>query len=204
MGINRKNLLLEPVTGIYKDKGSKFLAYAFQVQKETEIADYLTQLKKEHKTARHWCYAWRLGENAESQRISDDGEPAGSAGRPIANVIDQYDLSNILLVVVRYFGGVLLGQRGLIDAYGGAALDALSQAKIGPMPLDRQLQITFPYTLTSEVQKIINETGLKPIQSLYQDQTVEMHFSADIAVIESAKTAFQQLYELTITEKDEH
>lgn len=202
MGLVRKKILLEPCTGIYKDKGSKFIAFAFQVHNETQIAAHLNQLKKEHKGARHWCYAWRLGESGEFQRANDDGEPAGSAGRPIAQVIDQYELSNILVVVVRYFGGILLGQRGLIDAYSGATQSALSTALLGPMPVIREIEISFPYQLTADVQRILNESTLKPTLSHYHEHSIEMHFSADINLIESAKTAFTGLFGLEIHEKD--
>src|SRR5690606_22244310 len=123
----RKNILIRPETAIYKDKGSKFLAYAWPVKSEEEIRLHIDLLKKEHFGARHWCYAWRLGEEGGSYRANDDGEPAGSAGRPILTVIDAMDLSDILVVVVRYFGGTLLGVRGLINAYGGAAELALAQ-----------------------------------------------------------------------------
>src|SRR5690606_15069649 len=98
------------------------LAFCYPITSDNEVDGYIQQLKKDHNAARHWCYAWRLGELGETYRINDDGEPAGSAGRPILAVIDKYSLTNVLIVVVRYFGGTLLGVRGLIDAYEGAAL----------------------------------------------------------------------------------
>ena len=116
--------------GIYKDRGSKFLAFAFPVYQEDEIKDILAELRKEYHDARHHCYAYRLGASKEIYRVNDDGEPSSSAGKPIFGQIQSNDLSNILIVVVRYFGGTLLGVGGLINAYRSAAADALINASI--------------------------------------------------------------------------
>ncbi len=112
-------------TGLYKDKGSKFIAHAFPVSSEAEIAELLQRLRKDYHDARHHCFAWALGFNRDFFKINDDGEPSGTAGKPIYGQILSHNLTNVLIVVVRYFGGTKLGIRGLINAYKGAAIDAI-------------------------------------------------------------------------------
>ena len=119
-----------PSKGIYKEKGSKFLAFAFSLSSEEKIKEQIGLLQKEYHDARHHCYAWRLGASMDRYRVNDDGEPSGSAGNPIFGQIQAHDLTNILVVVVRYFGGTLLGVGGLIRAYRSAASVALEQARI--------------------------------------------------------------------------
>ncbi|MDP2112754.1 MAG: YigZ family protein, partial [Bacteroidota bacterium] len=120
----------KPSEGLFKDKGSKFISFAFPVNSEDEIKDIVQSIKKEHHSARHHCYAWRLGADHLHFRANDDGEPSSTAGKPILGQIQSFDLTNILIVVVRYFGGTLLGVSGLINAYRSAALDAINQAEI--------------------------------------------------------------------------
>src|SRR5665648_601830 len=115
-----------PCEGLYKEKGSKFIAYAFPVSDEQQIKEITARLKKEHHSARHHCFAWRLGSDHQLFRLNDDGEPSGTAGRPIFGQIQQHELTDILVVVVRYFGGILLGTSGLTNAYKHAALDVLT------------------------------------------------------------------------------
>lgn len=196
----RKNILIHAKTAIYKDKGSKFLAYAWQVKNEDDIRNFLDQLKKEHFSARHWCYAWRLGETGETYRSNDDGEPAGSAGRPILATIDALGLSDVLVVVVRYFGGTLLGVRGLINAYGGAAELALSNAEIAPMPIPRVLDVSMGFEQLAEVQKVVNEIHLKPATVNYGNSIVKMHFEADIDRIKQLTSRLRSIYGLDLTE----
>jgi len=197
----RKNILLRPETAIYKEKGSKFLAYAWPVEKEEDIRNYLDQLKKEHYGARHWCYAWRLGETGELYRFNDDGEPAGSAGRPILMAIDALELSAVLVVVVRYFGGTLLGVRGLINAYGGAAELALAHAALQPMPVPRAIRINLGFEQLAEVQKVVNELQLKPISVDYDQTIVKMQFEADIDRINKLTERLQRIYGVVLTDK---
>ena len=122
--------IAEPATGLFTDRGSKFLAYAWPVQEEEHIKEHLESLRKEHFKARHHCYAWRLGIDKQLFRANDDGEPGGTAGRPILGQIDSFGLTDVLVVVVRYFGGTLLGTSGLINAYRSAAALALQEAKV--------------------------------------------------------------------------
>lgn len=145
-----------PSTGIYKDKGSKFTAYAFETETEAEFKEKLEEIKKEHFKARHHCYAYIFGTDGTNFRYNDDGEPSGTAGIPIYNQIRSHDLSNIGIVVVRYFGGVKLGVPGLINAYKNAAKDALDNAQIIIKYIEKKLVIEYSYDHTGEVMKVIN------------------------------------------------
>lgn len=157
--------IAKPAEGLYKDKGSKFISWAYPVKDLEEIKSNLTSLKEAHPKARHICYAYRLGFTPEEARSNDDGEPAGSAGKPILNTILSYQVHYILVAVVRYFGGTLLGVPGLIHAYKEGAIDALTQAEIyekEPMSLR---SIEFSYTQMNEVMKICKK---HPIQIVNQ------------------------------------
>jgi len=146
--------------GLFKDKGSKFISYAFPVESEDEIRNIVLTIKKEHHSARHHCYAWRLGHEKLLFRANDDGEPSSTAGKPILGQIQSYDLTNILIVVVRYFGGTLLGVSGLINAYRNAAQDAIIQAEIVEKLVEKQICIEFDYLVMNEVMKIFKEEKL--------------------------------------------
>lgn len=113
-----------PSEGIFKDKGSKFLAFAYPLTDESKVKNIVQNLKKEHHSARHHCFAFKIGNQGEHYRANDDGEPSGTAGRPILGQLNSYNLTNILVVVVRYFGGTLLGVGGLINAYKNATIEA--------------------------------------------------------------------------------
>lgn len=153
----------KPCEGLFKDKGSKFIAYAWPVTSENEIREIIQTIKKEHYSARHHCYAWRLGHEKLQFRANDDGEPSSTAGKPILGQIQSFDLTNILIVVVRYFGGTLLGVSGLINAYRNAALDAISQAEIVEKLVEKQLLVEFDYGVMNEVMKIFKDEKLQQI-----------------------------------------
>lgn len=142
---------------VFKDRGSKFLGFAFYVQSENEIKEKLDKLRKEYHDARHHCYAWKLGFQGEHWRANDDGEPSSSAGKPILQQIAARDLTNTLVVVIRYFGGVLLGVGGLINAYKNAASDALENSTIIEKLVEENIMITFPYEQTNEVMRVLND-----------------------------------------------
>lgn len=146
--------------GTFRDKGSKFIAYAYPFQDENDLKDLLDTVKSEHPKARHWCYAYRLTPDRSVFRVNDDGEPSGSAGRPILNTLLSNDLTNILVVVVRYFGGTLLGIPGLINAYKVATQEALDVAKIIEKTQDDVYQIDFDYLQMNDVMRIIKEDEL--------------------------------------------
>jgi uncharacterized YigZ family protein len=150
----------KPAQGLFKDKGSKFISYAYPIESEDEVRNIVQILKKEHHSARHHCYAWRLGYEKLLFRANDDGEPSSTAGKPILGQIQSYDLTNILIVVVRYFGGTLLGVSGLINAYRNAAQDVLNQAEIVEKLVEKQLHIEFEYGVMNEVMKIFKDEKL--------------------------------------------
>jgi len=142
-----------PSEGRYKDKGSRFLAFAYPVDHEEEIA----ALKKQYHDARHHCYAWQLGTGVDRFRVNDDGEPSGSAGKPIHGQILSRELTQILVVVVRYFGGTLLGTGGLINAYRSAAAEALDGAVIVEKKVESRFLLEFTYTGMNRVMKVIRD-----------------------------------------------
>ncbi len=143
--------------GAYKEKGSKFLAFAYPVYTEDEIKGHLAELRKEYYDARHHCYAWKLGLDGNRYRANDDGEPSGTAGKPIYGQILSHELTNILIVVVRYFGGTKLGTSGLIHAYKTAAKDAIENASIVELTVNDTVEVKFDYGVMNEVMRIIKD-----------------------------------------------
>ncbi len=149
-----------PSKGIFKDKGSKFLAFAYPVESEEEAKAIISTLRKEYFDARHHCYAWRLGYLGERWRANDDGEPSSTAGKPILGQIISNGLSDILIVVVRYFGGTLLGTSGLINAYKSASADVISTARVVEKTATARYRITFDYAKMNAVMKLIKDFSL--------------------------------------------
>lgn len=159
---------------MYKEKGSKFIAFAYPVFSEEEFKQQLHRLKKDYNDARHHCYAFRLGADLKQHRFSDDGEPSSTAGKPIYGQIQSYDLTNIMIVVIRYFGGTKLGVGGLITAYKEAAKDALSNASIIERTVDNVYQIKFGYEIMSDVMNFIKHKKLEIIDQKLEDSgTIE-------------------------------
>ncbi len=146
--------------GYFKDKGSKFFAYAYPVKTEEEIKEILTTLRKEHHSARHHCYAWRLGTKEIIFRANDDGEPSSSAGKPILGQLLSFEVTNTLIVVVRYFGGTLLGVSGLINAYRTAAAEALNNSTISTKLIENRYELHFTYNELNDVMQIIKQENL--------------------------------------------
>ena len=149
-----------PSKGIFKDKGSKFLAFAYPVESEEEAKAIISNLKREYFDARHHCYAWRLGLLGDRWRANDDGEPSSTAGKPILGQIVSNGLSDILIVVVRYFGGTLLGTSGLINAYKSASADAIAAAKVAEKIATARYRINFDYAQMNAVMKIMKDFHL--------------------------------------------
>jgi uncharacterized YigZ family protein len=147
--------------GLYKEKGSKFIAKVFHVETEEQIKSAMALVKKEFYDARHHCYAYRINPENEQFRSSDDGEPSGTAGKPILNQLLSFELYNVLVVVVRYFGGTKLGVSGLINAYKSATRDAISQSEIKTRYIFRDLTLQFDYPLMNSVMRIIKEEHLE-------------------------------------------
>lgn len=146
--------------GLFKDNGSRFIAFAFPVETPDQVKETVDALKKEYHDARHHCYAYRLGYQGDVFRANDDGEPSGSAGRPILGQIDSLGLSDVLVVVVRYFGGIKLGIPGLIRAYKTSTADALSSAKIVEKVAGRNYRLQFGYLEMNTVMKVLKDMGL--------------------------------------------
>lgn len=151
-----------PSEGYFKDKGSKFYAYAFPVKSPEEIQFHLDQVRKSHPKARHACYAWRLGVDGNQHRANDDGEPSGTAGRPILGQIDSFGVTDIFIVVIRYFGGTLLGTSGLIQAYRESAADALKNAEIIEKYISDHISLSFEYSQMSDVMNVMKKFELSP------------------------------------------
>ena len=154
--------IASPSEGLFKDNGSRFIARAYPIETEEEIKDIIVSLKKEYHDARHHCYAWRLGCGGEHFRANDDGEPSGSAGRQILGQIDSRGLSDILIVVIRYFGGIKLGIPGLIRAYRTSAADALDKAEIIEKLASKRFRLTFGYMSMNDVMKMSKDLALAP------------------------------------------
>jgi uncharacterized YigZ family protein len=148
-------------SGLYKEKGSKFVSAAFPVSSESEIKPIIEEIRKEHHEARHHCYAYLLGAKEEIFRANDDGEPSGTAGRPILGQIKSFGLTNVLIVVSRYFGGTLLGVSGLINAYRSAAESALSNGEIIDHIVHEFYEINYPYPAMNDIMKIIKEENIE-------------------------------------------
>ena len=146
--------------GIYRDKGSRFMAYLFPVTSDSRIKEVIAGLKAEHPKARHYCWALRLSTDKSVFRLNDDGEPSGTAGRPILNTLLSNEITDVLAVVVRYFGGTLLGVPGLINAYKSATIDAINNAKIINKTVNSVFVINFNHAQMNDVMKIIKEEDL--------------------------------------------
>lgn len=157
-----------PAEGFFKDRGSKFYAYAYPINSEEDTKPLLATLRELHPKAVHHCYAYRLGLDRNQYRANDDGEPSGSAGRPILNTLYSRDLTNILVVVVRYFGGTLLGVPGLINAYKTATEEALDQAVVVTKYVCDEYEILFPYEAMNDVMKVVKGNNLDVLEQQFE------------------------------------
>ena len=160
----------QPAEGTFKDKGSKFIAFAYPLHSETEVKGIISKLRAEHTKANHFCYAYRLSPDRNIYRVNDDGEPSGTAGRPILNVLLSADLTNILILVVRYFGGTLLGVPGLINAYKSAAAEAIAVAVVVDKTVNDRYEIKFDYLVMNDVMRLIKEEPLNVIEQKFDNQ----------------------------------
>jgi uncharacterized YigZ family protein len=169
-----------PAEGVFRDRGSRFIGYVFPVSSQEEISAKLSELRKEHHGARHHCYAWRLGADGASYRANDDGEPSGTAGKPIYNQILSAGITNVLIVVVRYFGGTLLGVSGLIHAYKQAAVVAIGNATVIEKQIMEVYSLQFEYAAMNDVMKILKEHDLPQ-----RNQSFELDCSLEFSVRKS-------------------
>ena len=174
---------------VYKEKGSKFLGYAFPIESVAEVDTHIQQLKKAHSKARHWCYAWQIGVENPTYRYNDDGEPSNSAGKPIYGQIQSFELTNILIVVVRYFGGTKLGVGGLVTAYKAAAKLSLEQADVVDKMLMDTLIVAFDYIHMDKVMRIIKEHQLQILH-----QKMELNCLFEISVRKNKAEEILQIF----------
>ena len=190
--IDTFNSIAGPSQGLFKDNGSRFIALAYPVSTEEEIKSIVTSLKKEYHDARHHCYAYRLGYRRDVFKANDDGEPSSSAGRPILGQIDSLGLSDVLVVVVRYFGGIKLGIPGLIRAYKCATADALSKAEIIQKTASIRYRLSFGYMDMNNVMKVLKDLGL-PVSG--QDFGMSCTLETDVRLTLAGK--FEEMIENT-------
>ena len=184
---------------LFKEKNSKFFGYAYPVTTEEEVKEIIEQLKKEHFSARHWCYAHQIGTDKIQYRANDDGEPNNSAGLPIYGQIQSFDVTNILIVVVRYFGGIKLGVGGLISAYKTAAQMALENAVVVEKTINKHFVISFGYANMNKVMRIIKEKNLQ-ITSQKMDMDCEIEIAIRKKNVQNLMDTFESLYEIKLTE----
>lgn len=179
--------------GYFKDKGSKFFAFAFPMKREEEAKEILAKLRKELHSARHYCYAWQLGTKEITYRANDDGEPSSTAGKPIHGQLQSFNVTNILLVVVRYFGGTLLGTSGLINAYRNAAADALKNAEIIQKIIEKEITLDFTYNELADVMNVIKHENLTMITTKFEEKC-NLTFSVRLSDYERVKLMFDNIY----------
>lgn len=186
---------------LYKEKNSKFFGYAYPISSEDEAKTFLEDLRKQHNSARHWCYAFQIGTEKIYFRANDDGEPSNSAGMPIYGQIQSFDVTNVLVVVVRYFGGIKLGVGGLISAYKIGAQMALEASEIVEKTIDIHYIIKFDYKNMNKVMRVIKEKNLDIVSQ-------KMEMSCEIEIKTRKKNAemifdiFSNLYEIDIKRKE--
>ena len=182
---------------LFKEKNSKFYGYAFPVTSEEAIKEHIEHLKKEHFSARHWCYAYQIGTEKIQYRANDDGEPNNSAGMPIYGQIQSFEVTNVLVVVVRYFGGVKLGVGGLISAYKVAAQMALEESEIIEKTIDKYFALSFNYAHMNKVMRIIKEKNLS-IVSQKMEMDCEIIIGTRKKNVQNLLDTFENLYEVQL------
>lgn len=159
--------ILSSSQGIYKEKGSRFVSFAFPVSEQKEIKPIIDKIRKENHEARHHCFAYMIGFERTNYRVCDDGEPSGTAGKPILGQINSFGLTNILIVVSRYFGGTLLGVSGLINAYRSAAASTINNAELTEMTLREYYEIVYPYASMNDVMKILKDENIGQSEQVF-------------------------------------
>ena len=181
-----------PAEGFYSEKRCKFLAFAFLVTSEEEVKQYVAEFRKKYYDARHVCWAYMLGADRTDFRANDDGEPSSTAGKPILGQINKNELTDILIIVVRYYGGVNLGTSGLIVAYRTAAAEAIANAEIVSQFVEEEVVFDFPYIMMNDVMKIIKDMSPRIISQTY-DNTCEMKLSIRKSEAPMLKAKFDKL-----------
>ena len=202
MSLDTYRTIAQPTPEIlFKEKNSKFFGYAYPVTTEEEVKQHLEVLRKQHHGAVHWCYAFQLGTKTKYHRANDDGEPSGTAGLPIYGQIQSFDLTNVLVVVVRFYGGIKLGVGGLIQAYREGARLALSEAEIVEHTIDVHYELDFDYAQMNKVMRFVKERNLRVV-----NQQMEMRCVLTVAVRLSEQTATENalanLYDIPWKKQD--
>ena len=184
-------------TGIYKEKGSKFIAYSYPVYSEDQVKEKLEEVRRLEYSARHYCYAYILNPDKSAQRANDDGEPSSTAGKPILGQILSNDLTNILIVVVRYFGGVKLGVPGLIRSYKTAAADAIANSTLITKTIKEQYEVSFKYPQMNDVMRLIKEFDLEVVNTDFQIDC-KLIFAVPKSKANDIENTFKKNHELRI------
>jgi uncharacterized YigZ family protein len=193
------NTIEKETEGYFKDKGSKFYSYAFPLRNEEKVKEIIVILKKKHHGARHFCYAWKLGTENIRHRANDDGEPSSTAGKPILGQLQSFDVTNILIVVVRYFGGTLLGVSGLINAYKNAANDVLKNSEIVEKLIEKRYKISFTYNELNEVMHLLKQEKYN-IENTDFQENCSLVFTVRKSKSENAVKLFNELYKVQLKE----
>lgn len=192
--------LAAPAEAEIKEKGSRFIAFAYPVKSAEEVKRHVDNLRELHHKARHWCYAYRLGTDGNQFRANDDGEPSGSVGRPILGQIDSFELTDTLVVVVRYFGGTLLGVPGLIQAYKGSTLAALETAEIEVRNIERTFYLRCGYPHLNDAIRIARQhQGEVVAQDLQLD--CRLSVSVPLATAAAAEAAWRQTRQIEVSDQ---
>ncbi|MFT4681191.1 MAG: putative YigZ family protein [Granulosicoccus sp.] len=187
---DRFKTIAKPAEGIFRDRGSKFLAFAYPVRNEEEVKSLIKGLWDSYPGVCHVCYAYRIGIEGETYRANDDGEPSGSAGLPILNQIKSKDVTNTLVAIARYFGGTKLGVSGLINAYKEGAKEALEKAEVIETVLKDEVHLTFPHSSIGDVERVINQSGMKLVSQDFGmdcNWVVELEKSTSEAMVSRLK-----------------
>ena len=191
-------MLAAPGEGLYKEKGSKFIASAFTVMSEDEAKAAIAEIRKKYFDARHHCYAYMIGPDKKNFRASDDGEPSGTAGKPILNQILSKDVTNVCVVVTRYFGGIKLGTSGLINAYKTASREALDNAQVVEKTINDFYSLEFEYPLMNDVMRIMKEENLDTLNPRFE-MDCYLEFSTRKNAASAIVEKFNNLYGVKIT-----
>ena len=193
------NTIEKESQGYFKNKGSKFYSYTFPLQNEEKVKEIIVRLKKKHHGARHFCYAWRLGTENIRYRVNDDGEPSSTAGKPILGQLQSFDVTNILIVVVRYFGGTLLGVSGLINAYKSAANDVLNNSKIINKLIEQRYKISFTCNELNDVMHLLKQEDYTIVKTDFKE-SCSLVFSVRKSEARNAEKLFKELYKVQLKE----
>lgn len=195
--------ILNPSQGTYSQLRSKFLAFAYPVKTEDEVKQHVVAIQKKYYDARHACYAYMLGADRQRFRANDNGEPSGTAGKPILGQINSNNLTDILIVVVRYFGGIKLGTSGLIQAYRAAAAEAIQAATIVEKTVDGTIDIAFPFPAMNAVMKVVKDIEPQIVDQGYADDNCTMKLTIRQSQMPVLKSRLEKILELKIIENEQ-